>query len=191
MPNSVFLVHVNVLREQSEQEVKSAEARVGEEVRKHLVKEYMAKFREVTEKLQQVHQSELSALQQEKLLSETRHSEELDRLREEVEERHQHDISQIMESHKHELTGLQELYEAKLRQAESEHAVKVSEFQQQFETLQNSEQQGMEATVRLVPLSWFRFLASLPDLQTLRKPGNEVDVFAHGNRKTVMYMYYS
>jgi len=139
-----------VLRERSEEDVRSAETRAGEEVRKHLVKEYMTKFRDMTEKLQQVHQSELDALQQEKLLGETRHAEELDCLREELEAKHQHELSQVVQAHKQELAGLQELYEARLQQTESEHAVRMSELQQQFETLQHSEQQGMEATVRLV-----------------------------------------
>ena len=100
-----------------------------EDARKKLIKEHMSKFKEVTDKLQQVHQSELESLRQEKHDLESQHLHELELLREELDARRQDDLSELVSTHKSELEGLQAACDKRVSQMEREHAQQVMEQQ--------------------------------------------------------------
>jgi hypothetical protein len=91
-----------------------------EDARKKLVKEHMSKFKDLTDKLQQVHQSELESLRQEKDDLESQHLHELELLREELDARHQEDLSELVNAQKRELEGLQAAYDERASHMERE-----------------------------------------------------------------------
>ena len=116
---------LEAMKAQSEAEI---DAKM-EDARKKLIKEHMGKFKEVTDKLQQVHQSELESLRQEKDDLESQHLRELELLREELDARHQDDLSELVNTQKRELEGLQAAHDERVSQMEREHAQQVMEQQ--------------------------------------------------------------
>ena len=98
-----------------------------------LSQQHMQKFRQMTEKLQEVHQAELAAADHERGILQAQHEEAISVVREELECKYQEDIACLTASHRQELSRLKERYEeevvpvTKVREMESE----LAELRQQ------------------------------------------------------------
>ena len=94
-------VHMNAQPVSSEprQDGQYMDARI-ETIRAEMVKEHKAKFQEMTEKLQALHQAEVAGLQREREAENGRHQEEVERVREEMEARLHRELEQVSEDGK-------------------------------------------------------------------------------------------
>ena len=105
-----------------------------------LSQQHMVKFREMTEKLQEVHQAELNAADQEKDLLQTQHEEAISIIRGELECKHEVDIAHLIASHRDELLSIKELLQKKAE----ENSVLASNFKELESELSTLKQQHSE-----------------------------------------------
>ncbi len=115
--------HYNTEIESLQMQISSLKSEQGlkmNELREQLKQDHMAKFKVMTNKLQQLHEGEVNALRQENVDLVSSHEYNMQMLRGELDSEREREIAGIVEVHKNEMKTIQEKCEEQLAQQEAQ-----------------------------------------------------------------------